>query len=140
MMRRNMRSEPPPLEPGSKAGEQFILGQAAPRGRGRKVIVERQPVPLRQPGHAGRVEGDKVHRHAPGERQCLPLETRAARSRMTAQIAVGIADVRDRDAAAPRRRPGRAITARLARSEEHTSELQSLLRIPYAPFSLKKKT
>src|SRR3546814_7030520 len=123
MMRRNMRSEPPPLEPGSKAGEQFILGQAAPRGRGRKVIVERQPVPLRQPGHAGRVEGDKVHRHAPGERQCLPLETRAARSRMAAQIAVGIADVRDRD----------------ARSEEHTSELQSLMRISYAVFCLKTK-
>src|SRR3546814_4794640 len=30
--------------------------------------------------------------------------------------------------------------ARLARSEEHTSELQSLMRISYAVFCLKKKT
>src|SRR3546814_12110037 len=28
----------------------------------------------------------------------------------------------------------------LSRSEEHTSELQSLMRIPYAVFSLKNKT
>src|SRR3546814_3616731 len=30
--------------------------------------------------------------------------------------------------------------AKLARSEEHTSELQSLMRISYAVFCLKKKT
>src|SRR3546814_9497166 len=36
------------------------------------------------------------------------------------------------------RRYGRA--GRLARSEEHTSELQSLMRISYAVFCLKKKT
>src|SRR3546814_6881083 len=35
-------------------------------------------------------------------------------------------------------RPGRAGPA--ARSEEHTSELQSLMRISYAVFCLKKKT
>src|SRR3546814_1869570 len=40
---------------------------------------------------------------------------------------------RDRD-----RDPGRA--AGRARSEEHTSELQSLMRISYAVFCLKKKT
>src|SRR3546814_8625066 len=33
-----------------------------------------------------------------------------------------------------------AIAAGLARSEEHTSELQSLMRISYAVFCLKKKT
>src|SRR3546814_10266123 len=31
------------------------------------------------------------------------------------------------------------VPARLARSEEHTSELQSLMRISYAVFCLKKK-
>src|SRR3546814_6233007 len=31
-------------------------------------------------------------------------------------------------------------TAPVTRSEEHTSELQSLMRIPYAVFCLKKKT
>src|SRR3546814_3023313 len=48
--------------------------------------------------------------------------------------------------AAPRRRtaptaPGRAghCRSRCARSEEHTSELQSLMRISYAVFCLKKK-
>src|SRR3546814_3379160 len=33
-----------------------------------------------------------------------------------------------------------SIFARMARSEEHTSELQSLMRISYAVFCLKKKT
>src|SRR3546814_10090793 len=35
---------------------------------------------------------------------------------------------------------GRDPELRLARSEEHTSELQSLMRISYAVFCLKKKT
>src|SRR3546814_1739212 len=34
---------------------------------------------------------------------------------------------------------GRAIICRVVRSEEHTSELQSLMRISYAVFCLKKK-
>src|SRR3546814_7770120 len=42
-----------------------------------------------------------------------------------------------RTAAAPRGIPGLWICAR--RSEEHTSELQSLMRISYAVFCLKKK-
>src|SRR3546814_7002204 len=39
----------------------------------------------------------------------------------------------------PLRRPGKAITLTGMRSEEHTSELQSLMRISYAVFCLKKK-
>src|SRR3546814_10280610 len=35
---------------------------------------------------------------------------------------------------------GRPVTIRSTRSEEHTSELQSLMRISYAVFCLKKKT
>src|SRR3546814_1319201 len=35
--------------------------------------------------------------------------------------------------------PGQAVGAAQARSEEHTSELQSLMRISYAVFCLKKK-
>src|SRR3546814_4382104 len=34
---------------------------------------------------------------------------------------------------------GHAVFARLVRSEEHTSELQSLMRISYSVFCLKKK-
>src|SRR3546814_6043526 len=37
------------------------------------------------------------------------------------------------------RQPGRRRGARRTRSEEHTSELQSLMRISYAVFCLKKK-
>src|SRR3546814_2398977 len=37
------------------------------------------------------------------------------------------------------RRQGRGVRAELPRSEEHTSELQSLMRISYAVFCLKKK-
>src|SRR3546814_1627710 len=39
----------------------------------------------------------------------------------------------------PRRR-GKPAGAAVGRSEEHTSELQSLMRISYAVFCLKKKT
>src|SRR3546814_4189572 len=39
----------------------------------------------------------------------------------------------------PRVGPAGAIPGKLARSEEHTSELQSLMRISYAVFCLKKK-
>src|SRR3546814_6556232 len=37
------------------------------------------------------------------------------------------------------RTPSRSAIGRYARSEEHTSELQSLMRISYAVFCLKKK-
>src|SRR3546814_6760967 len=43
--------------------------------------------------------------------------------------------------ARPSTEPRTAVsTARLPRSEEHTSELQSLMRISYAVFCLQKKT
>src|SRR3546814_10223715 len=40
---------------------------------------------------------------------------------------------------APEESPARGGEGRLVRSEEHTSELQSLMRISYAVFCLKKK-
>src|SRR3546814_4113380 len=58
-------------------------------------------------------------------------------------IVVGQAMARVRlDAVLPRERGGVGEAAELggARSEEHTSELQSLMRISYAVFCLKKKT
>src|SRR3546814_12842486 len=39
----------------------------------------------------------------------------------------------------PRKGPGGHLRGRNRRSEEHTSELQSLMRISYAVFCLKKK-
>src|SRR3546814_3138682 len=41
---------------------------------------------------------------------------------------------------APVAGPAVAVTGTAVRSEEHTSELQSLMRISYAVFRLKKKT
>src|SRR3546814_3648677 len=43
------------------------------------------------------------------------------------------------EAAAAEQRDGKDALHRRAKSEEHTSELQSLMRISYAIFSLKKK-
>src|SRR3546814_12283490 len=39
----------------------------------------------------------------------------------------------------PKRQAGKVVTDEGERSEEHTSELQSLMRISYAVFCLKKK-
>src|SRR3546814_2692775 len=44
-----------------------------------------------------------------------------------------------RETAAGRRTPGIRVAEPAFRSEEHTSELQSLMRISYAVFCLKKK-
>src|SRR3546814_1426933 len=44
------------------------------------------------------------------------------------------------EALATGRRPGDGVALHVGRSEEHTSELQSLMRISYAVFCLKKKT
>src|SRR3546814_8112994 len=73
---------------------------------------------------------------------------RPARARLAAD-GLGAASVaRARDAGQPGEKRGRGLCrggrrhrsgAARARSEEHTSELQSLMRISYAVFCLKKK-
>src|SRR3546814_8478620 len=50
-----------------------------------------------------------------------------------------LADIAQDQFRADRRDPGDERFAQEARSEEHTSELQSLMRISYAVFCLKKK-
>src|SRR3546814_4858380 len=50
-------------------------------------------------------------------------------------VAIGIAQGRDQCAV-----PTHRVAEDALRSEEHTSELQSLMRISYAVFCLKKKT
>src|SRR3546814_5192573 len=54
-------------------------------------------------------------------------------------VAVGLAGAGRRDVAGPVAGAGRTGGVRVRRSEEHTSELQSLMRISYAVFCLKKK-
>src|SRR3546814_5143878 len=51
-------------------------------------------------------------------------------------VGLGVGVAREGDSASP---PGRRRRSVPARSEEHTSELQSLMRISYAVFCLKKK-
>src|SRR3546814_4509919 len=76
----------------------------------------------------------------------LPMQVGSARATMTDISLGGFAFEAD----SGRVRPGAAFTATVqledgtaleveARSEEHTSELQSLMRISYAVFCLKKK-
>src|SRR3546814_4240835 len=60
-------------------------------------------------GQRADVDGQAVHRYAPDDRQPCAAM------------------------------PGGPAAAQAARSEEHTSELQSLMRISYAVFCLKKK-
>src|SRR3546814_7290930 len=72
-----------------------------------------------------------------GAAQCGCLETKGSAMRIASQLPV--------PAAAARVMPGPSGSdvedgaAALVRSEEHTSELQSLMRISYAVFCLKKK-
>src|SRR3546814_6218426 len=54
-----------------------------------------------------------------------------------ARVPAGLVDEPREDV--DQRRLARAIGAEQSRSEEHTSELQSLMRISYAVFCLKKK-
>src|SRR3546814_8336220 len=76
-------------------------------------------------GQAAHVHGGQVHRYAPHHRQVPAPGAHGTAPGKAAQIAVGIAQVQHRD---------------LHRSEEHTSELQSLMRISYAVFCLNKNT
>src|SRR3546814_11397855 len=80
---------------------------------------------FRSPARATDVPGDPAVRRAP-----VPARARPARGRVLGgHHGVGGADPRDGGA-----RSGGG------RSEEHTSELQSLMRISYAVFCLKTKT
>src|SRR3546814_7169716 len=81
-----------------------------------------QPVPHRRHRHPGAFERDRTGRVGGGDRR--PADR---------------IDRRDARRKSPARRPRQPVLAAL-RSEEHTSELQSLMRISYAVFCLKKKT
>src|SRR3546814_8089717 len=74
-----------------------------------------------------------------GDRRARPAVLRRRAPRPVLRRAVPSRAVsRDRGAAAGQLSAVGAMSA--ARSEEHTSELQSLMRISYAVFCLKKKT
>src|SRR3546814_4553284 len=82
------------------------------------------------------IHTDEVH----GKARIQEIETKELVQRFTeGQVAV----IAGFQGLSPRRRIttlGRGGSDTTARSEEHTSELQSLMRISYAVFCLKKKT
>src|SRR3546814_1457421 len=67
-------------------------------------------------------------------------EGRRARPRSAPAHALPLLREPRRNREATRDRAARSAVRRVQRSEEHTSELQSLMRISYAVFCLKKKT
>src|SRR3546814_5361470 len=80
------------------------------------------------------------------ERDCSRANTRRARQRrkgddmtMTRDFKETVKERAGRDPAFAKALLDEAATLFLNRSEEHTSELQSLMRISYAVFCLKKK-
>src|SRR3546814_2017534 len=100
--------------------------RAAGLGRGNRVERDRDP--------AIRPRGDVEGLPRPAHRAAALRRDGALQLRLDG----------DRAAAAGRGRAGRAAGPRSrrapGRSEEHTSELQSLMRTSYAVFCLKKKT
>src|SRR3546814_4851382 len=86
------------------------------------------------PMHGSSIDAVLIHIDSTGQ---------AALGVVLALIMFGVAlDLRIGDFAAVLRRPLAPLTglaAQTLRSEEHTSELQSLMRISYAVFCLKKK-
>src|SRR3546814_2070770 len=96
----------------------------------------------RQPRFAGRITGQHVHAY-PARRQCR----QGGIDRGDEFLAPALALRRDAEVefhpvhrgGERQRRARRVALQRIARSEEHTSELQSLLRISYAVFGVKKK-
>src|SRR3546814_5469266 len=97
-----------------------ILGQQA----GERRPAGNPPQHLRQPGE----------RHVHGvEPRRLDMELAAGRAALV--LAIGLEKLVEADVV----NVGSNDQSRLGRSEEHTSELQSLMRISYAVFCLKKK-
>src|SRR3546814_10360259 len=97
------------------------------RSQAHLVALIQEPRVPRRAGHKRRA-GFAIAREGP-----------CRRGRLHCQLTVA----RDRQARATRHNPRRLFLVRPSpahRSEEHTSELQSLIRISYAVFCLKKKT
>src|SRR3546814_4956641 len=96
-------------------------------------------------GTLGAEVGDGARRPAPGTRHRRDEPLPAAERARPVALPLRRAPAADRHAlrslhhARPRCAELRLLPGRPLRSEEHTSELQSLMRISYAVFCLKKK-
>src|SRR3546814_2865367 len=97
----------------------------------RTIFVLYVPDDFSAPGFA-EVDIEIGHRHAFRIKEALEKQTQSER--------VEIGDGERPGNYRARARPAARATGISLRSEEHTSELQSLMRISYAVFCLKKKT
>src|SRR3546814_3241736 len=79
-----------------------------------------------------------VIKHSSAARQGAPASVRDETDHIGNPVPVGAQGQQRRAAAPHRAEDARAKSSRSFRSEEHTSELQSLMRISYAVFCLKK--
>src|SRR3546814_7557707 len=69
----------------------------------------------------------------------MPPQLMSMSSAMRLYMAVLVASLMDGEGLKPNTEPRPVVKQTMLRSEEHTSELQSLMRISYAVFCLKKK-
>src|SRR3546814_2780298 len=106
--------------------------------RVRCLVAAVNGIALRRAGEID--DGDRERGFA--FRTAEPLESVPAVETQTLRSRIGQTDVLDRharDAPCEIRRIDAAVEHACKRSEEHTSELQSLMRISYAVFCWKKK-
>src|SRR3546814_4499206 len=97
------------------------------------IRARSEPAVCREGREAGRGAGAFEGAHVSGASWTLSLAAKARASLWRTRF--GAEGRRDRR----RRHPGGDACRSIRRSEEHTSELQSLMRISYAVFCLKKK-
>src|SRR3546814_6300014 len=113
-----------------------------------RLRLDRRPAPLRQSAHAHRAnlparrrEGQNTADTDRGggavDRAAVEPQMPACGDRLRGRAGPRDADV-PQEAIEPHRRA--PFSHHACRSEEHTSELQSLMRISYAVFCLKTKT
>src|SRR3546814_3059902 len=80
------------------------------------------------------------HKTDKRQKACRPCAELSRLQKLPRQIEAKRAYHRDYGRQLRRKRGDRKFKGEVIRSEEHTSELQSLMRISYAVFCLKKKT
>src|SRR3546814_2042720 len=101
-----------------------------------RIVGDMDLAHARDPGSLG---GDAVHA-LPRHQQMNPAQLRRRGDRRQRGVLDGLAVVLDPDQSLHFATPPLTIPRAFSRSEEHTSELQSLMRISYAVFCLQKKT
>src|SRR3546814_285084 len=133
---------PPPLRRGPS--------RSTATARSNPVAASSLLPPLRRQGRVG--EGclwDHIEPWAPPPSLPLPpkgegpkqeIAAEAAPTRRCRRASLGVRNVQTRGVNTHRGQPVFSFETPFTRSEEHTSELQSLMRISYAVFRLKKKT